>query len=64
MFGISTGKMVELINTPHGVDAFHSGEAVVENMNVRRIKHKKLGFIGSYAGHLKGAKAENMFGKS
>lgn len=56
--------MVKLITTPGGVDSFHSGSYSVERGGeIKRIVPKKLGFIGSYAGHLKGVKAENIFGK-
>lgn len=62
MFGISTGQMVKLI-TNGEVDSFHSASYSVERGNIKRIVPKKLGFIGSYAGHLRGVKAENMHGK-
>jgi len=63
MFGISTGQMVKLITTPNGVDSFHQGSYSVERGSIKRIVPKKLGFIGSYAGHLRGVKAENIYGK-
>ena len=55
--------MVKLITTPNGVDSFHSASYSVERGEIKRIVPKKLGFIGSYAGHLKGVKAENIYGK-
>lgn len=54
--------MVKLI-TNGEVDSFHSASYSVERGNIKRIVPKKLGFIGSYAGHLRGVKAENMHGK-
>ena len=62
MFGISTGKMVNLLNTENGVNNFHSGQTI-EKSKVKKIKHKWLGVITGYMGHLRGVKAENMFGK-
>jgi len=55
--------MVKLITTPNGVDAFHEGSYSVEWGAIKRIVPKKLGFIAGYAGHLRGAKAENLHGK-